>query len=131
MASIGEGMLIRASRGLLPALPGMNGPVNTRRMDEVSALLETFQSALVTQDQLSLQNSTTPFMMSPTGNVARIQAIIELVRSLVQYVSDSRSREEAGPLVEEVRSVVQLVAVEVLEIRGARAMRSILRLQSS
>jgi hypothetical protein len=118
MASIGEGMLIRASRGILPALPGMNGPVNTRRMDEVSALLETFQDALVTKE-------------TDVGNkllTARAQAMMELLSGLNQYVSDSNSREEYGPLVDEVRSVFQLVALEVLEIRGSRAMRSVLRL---
>lgn len=125
MASIGEGMLIKASRGLLPVLPGMNGPVNSRRMDEVSALIETFQNALITQEY-SNKNAN-----NPNRGFARMQAMIELVRELAQYASDSSLREEAGPLLEEVRSVIQLVALEVLEIRGSRTLRTVLRLQTT
>lgn len=126
MASIGEGMLLKASRGILPVLPGMNGPVNSRRMDEVSALVETFQNALVTQE-----NDKDTSSESSRGGIGRMQAMIELVRELSQYANDSSLRDEAGPLLEEVRSVIQLVAVEVLEIRGSRTLRTVLRLQPS
>jgi hypothetical protein len=125
MASIGEGMIIKASLGLLPALPGMNGPVNTRRMDEASSLIETLQDALISQSgNEDGQNSS-------NGGMARIQAMIELVRELSQYISDSRLREENSPLLDQVQSVIQMVAVEVLEIRGSRAVRNMLRLQPS
>jgi hypothetical protein len=119
MASIGEGMLIKASGGFLRPLPGMNGPVNSRRMDEVSALLETIQDALVTQS-------------SDEGIVtARMTVMMDLLSELSQYIGDSRTRDEAIPLLNEIQSVIQMVAVEVLEIRGSRAMRTVLRLQAS
>jgi hypothetical protein len=119
MASIGEGMLIDVSGGFLRPLPGMNGPVNSRRMDEVTALLETIQDAMVTQ------NSNDSIVTT------RMTAMMELLRELSQYLSNSRVREEAVPLLNEVQSVIQMVAVEVLEIRGSRAMRSVLRLQTT
>ena len=50
MASVGEANLLRLSRGILPVLPGMNGPVNTRRMEEFSLMMETFRDALVVED---------------------------------------------------------------------------------
>jgi hypothetical protein len=124
MASIGEGILIKASRGIIPVLPGMNGPVNSRRMDEVSALVETFQNALVTQENSPATNNAIS-----RGGLPRMQAMIELIRELTQYISDSSLREETEPLFDEVRSVIQLVAVEVLEIRGSRTLRTVLRLQ--
>jgi hypothetical protein len=119
MASIGEGMLINASGGFLRPLPGMNGPVNSRRMDEVTALLETIQDAMVTQNS--------------DGSIVttRMDAMMDLLQELSQYFSDSRTRDEAVPLLNEVQSVIQMVAIEVLEIRGSRAMRSVLRLQSN
>jgi hypothetical protein len=128
MASIGEGMLIKASRGILPVLPGMNGPVNSRRMDEVSELIDTFQNALVTQEN---NNNDASSSETPQGGIARMQAMMELAREISQYASDSSLRDEAGPLLEEIRSVIQLVAVEVLEIRGSRTLRTVLRLQPS
>ena len=125
MASIGEGMLIKASRGFLPTLPGMNGPVNDRRMEEVSALIETFQDALITQENGANHN------LSPNvSGMARIQTMIELLQELSQYVRDLRFRKESQPIIDQIQSVIQMVAVEVLEIRGSRAVRSILRLQN-
>ena len=44
---------------------------------------------------------------------------------MIAIVSDDRQREEAMPILQEVTSVFQIVAVEVLEIRGSRAMRNI------
>lgn len=58
-----------------------------------------------------------------------MEAIMEIFRGAGAFLSDSRMREEAGPLLEELQSVIQMVAVEVLEIRGSRAMRSILNLR--
>ncbi len=73
MASIGEANLLRFTRGFLPPLPGMNGPVNNKRMEELQLVLEA--------------------------------------------------------MLAEISSVAQMVAVEVLEIRGTRAMRDMLRLE--
>jgi len=97
----------------LPQLPGMNGPVDSRRMAEIQIVLQTFQEALVVRGQ-------------DTGR-DRLDAIVELFRSAISFLSDPRMREEAGPLLEELQSVAQMVAVEVLEIRGSRAMRAVLR----
>jgi hypothetical protein len=118
MASIGEANLIRMSRGLFPKLPGMNGPVNARRMDEINSMMETFRDALIIQNNDSYNGRQSP---------ARMEAIMEIFRAVSSFLSDTRLRRETEPLIEEVLSVVQLVAVEVLEIRGSRAMRSILQ----
>jgi hypothetical protein len=116
MASIGEANLFRATSGLLPKLPGMNGPVNDRVMREMRMMLDTFQDAVAV-------NETTG------GNVgARMEALRELLDELSTLLADERLRKDAGPLLDEVRSVIQMVALEVLEIRGSRAMRSILSL---
>lgn len=115
MASIGEANLVRLSRGLLPALPGMNGPVNTKRMDEIRTVVDTFQSAL-------LMNTS-----DNGGGPARMEAIMEVFREVTSFLSDERIRQDRGPLLDELVSVIQMVAVEVLEIRGSRAVRSILR----
>lgn len=120
MASIGEANLIR--RGLLPVLPGMNGPVNTKRMDEISVLVETLQDAL-----LSSRNSDD----GTASGQARMQAIMEIFRAASAFLSDERIREDAEPLLQELQSVIQMVAVEVLEIRGSRAVRDIFRVPVS
>ena len=142
LASMGEANLLRSSGGLLPALPGMNGPINTRRMDEIRMMLETFQNALVAQDErdddqlrLGPQNSgdgnlvAGPFSVAQEGR-ARIQTVIEILRVISSHLGDERLRNNSGPLLEELRNVAQMVAVEVLEIRGSRAMRSVLRIGS-
>lgn len=113
MASIGEGNLLQATNGLLPPLPGMNGPVNRRVMNEMSMMLDTFRNAL-TVDGVE-------------GEESRILAMRQLLDELRVVLTDQRLREDSEPLLQEVRSVIQMVAVEVLEIRGSRAMRSILR----
>ena len=64
------------------------------------------------------------------GGDARMEAIMELFREASRILGDARLRQEAGPLLEELQSVIQMVAVEVLEIRGSRAMRSILNVSS-
>lgn len=115
MASIGEAYLLRFTQGMLPPLPGMNGPVNSRRMDELKLLLDTFQDAIVVNRG------------GPQGQ-ARMEGIMELLRELVALLNDNRLRDDAGPVLAEIQSVFQLVAVEILEIRGSRAMRSVLRL---
>lgn len=118
MASVGEARLLQATNGFLPPLPGMNGPVNERVMSEMRMMLDTFQDALAVEGN-----------EKDTGlGRARIAAMQELISEVGALLRDERLREDAGPLLEEVRSVIQMVAVEVLEIRGSRAMRSILRL---
>jgi hypothetical protein len=122
MASIGEANLLRLSRGLFPVLPGMNGPVNTRRMDEISMMLGTFQDALIVEGR-----STESDGSKDSKSLARMEAIIEIFRAVSGFLSDARLRQDTEPLLEELQSVIQMVAVEVLEIRGSRAMRAILR----
>jgi hypothetical protein len=111
MASMGEANLLKSFR-LLPSLPGMKGPVNPRRMQEMQLLVQTVQTAL-------LQRRTS------TGNNS--MAIMQLARELMALLNDERMREDAGPILEEIQSVIQLVALEVLEIRGSRMMRSVLQ----
>lgn len=119
VASMGEANLLRATNGLLPALPGMNGPVNERVMEEMRMMLDTFQNALNVEESRNLG----------TGQ-ARLEAMRQLLDEVGFLLADERLRQDAGPLLDEVRSVIQMVAVEVLEIRGSRAMRSLLRLPS-
>lgn len=116
MASVGEANLKRQSGGILPLLPGMNGPVNSKRMDEMSVALETFQDALLVNNGKN------------NPSQARMDAIMQVFRAVTEFFSDERIRQDAGPLLEQLQSVIQMVAVEVLEIRGTRAVRSILRL---
>jgi len=118
MASIGEANLLRLSRGLIRPLPGGNGPVNNRRMEELQALLDVVQSAIVVDGAgASVEQSR-----------ERLQAIAEVIQELMAFLGDERRRGEFEPILAEVSSVVQEVAVRVLEIRGTRAMRSVLRL---
>lgn len=139
LASIGEANLLRSAGGLLPALPGMNGPINTRRMDEIRMMLETFQNALIVQenDAYHLPNEgnergyALPGSLAVVQGRARIQTLIEVLREISSHLGDERLRRNSGPLVAELQSVIQMVAVEVLEIRGSRAMRSVLRVGSS
>jgi hypothetical protein len=56
---------------------------------------------------------------------ARLEAMRQLVTEIATLVTDERIRDDAEPLLDEVRSVIQMVAVEVLETRGSRAMRAI------
>jgi hypothetical protein len=124
MASIGEANLLRLSRGLIPVLPGMNGPVNQRRMDDISLMLTTMREALIVDNGPS--DGGQPG--NDHKNLARRETLVGLVRAVSGFLGDARFRNDAEPLLEELQSVIQMVAVEVLEIRGSRAMRSILRL---
>jgi hypothetical protein len=141
MASIGEANLFRVTNGLIPPLPGMNGPVNTRVMSEMKMILDTFQSALAADDGKrrgsSLSSGTTSNSSGVGGGVAaaaaasgqaRLLAMRQVLDEVANLLTDERLREDAEPLLEEIVSVVRMVAVEVLEIRGSRAMRSILQL---
>lgn len=120
MASIGESRLLQATNGILPPLPGMNGPINDRVMSEMRMMLDTFQDAMTVEEENN----------NNTGR-ARVEAMQQLISEIGTLLTDERLRDDAGPLLDEVRSVIQMVAVEVLEIRGSRAMRSILQLTPS
>lgn len=119
MASIGEGNLLRISRGLIRPLPGGNGPVNDRRMAEIRSVLDVVESALAIEGGTVEQGRE------------QVESIVELLRGFITFVSDRRQWEEAAPILSEIQSVSQMVAVEVLEIRGRRAMRNALRLMPS
>jgi hypothetical protein len=67
--------------------------------------------------------------LTPAAATARIESIVELFREASDFIGDARLRQQAGPMMEELQSVIQMVAVEVLEIRGARAMRNILNVR--
>ena len=109
----------------------MNGPVNTRRMDEISMMLETFRDAIIVQrdnnnDGASEENFPNNHSWSPM-ELARTETVLELVRAVSSFIRETRQRRDAEPLLEELLSVIRMVAVEILEIRGSRAMRSILQ----
>jgi len=120
MASIGEANMLRLSRGIIRPLPGGNGPVNERRMEEVKAVLNTVQAAV--------RESYGSYGGRDDSGVARIEAGLEFIKGILELSQDSKRREEVAPVLAEIQSVIQLVAVEVLEIRGARAMRNALNL---
>eukprot|EP00529_Nitzschia_sp_RCC80_P004028 CAMPEP_0113490756 /NCGR_PEP_ID=MMETSP0014_2-20120614/27209_1 /TAXON_ID=2857 /ORGANISM="Nitzschia sp." /LENGTH=967 /DNA_ID=CAMNT_0000384535 /DNA_START=35 /DNA_END=2934 /DNA_ORIENTATION=+ /assembly_acc=CAM_ASM_000159 len=116
MASIGEANLLRVTNGLLPPLPGMNGPVNRKVLSEMGMLVDTFRNALA----MDPQRTTTTSSNGGTGsssNIAtaneadRLAAFRQLVDEMSMLLRDERLREDAGPLLEEVRSVIQMVAV--------------------
>lgn len=138
LASMGEANLLRTTNNILPVLPGMNGPINTRRMDEIRMMLETFEDALVTPGNNGQHDSGIDDNSFNAGNGAlavaqgraRLEAMIEIWREISTHLGDERLRKNSGPLLAEVQSVTQMVAVEVLEIRGSRAMRSILQVGS-
>ena len=106
-ASIGEKNLLRFSRGLIRPLPGGNGPVNSRRMEEVGSFLETLQNALVLEGNVA------------EAGKARAESLIAILREAAVIFADDKRRDEAMPILQEVTNVFQLVAVEVLEIRGS------------
>ena len=107
IASTGEANLFKLSRGLIRPLPGGNGPVNTKRIEEISMLLETIQTAV-------------------DGSSSDKESILPMLREVGTILTDEKMRQNARPLLDEVISVFQLVTVEVLEKRGSRAMRSLL-----
>lgn len=115
MASMGEANLLRLSRGLIRPLPGGNGPINTRRIEELNLFIDTLQNA---------------FQGNITGQ-ARMETIMTILREAVAIISDEKRRENAMPLLEEVLQVFRMVAVQVLEMRASRAMRSMLNLPTT
>jgi len=117
MASIGEANLLRLSRGLIRPVPGGNGPVNTRRIEELRLFFDTIQNAMVEGDGDITEKGR-----------ARMESLMTILQEMVAIISDSDRMEDVMPLVQEVVNVFQMVAVQVLEIRGYRAMRNMLQL---
>ena len=112
LASSGEESLMLVSRGLIRPLPGGLGPINQSRMKEIQDLLELVISAVTERAKDRGSND--------------IGIILELMNELILIVSDEKRRKEAEPILSEITSVAQLVAAEVLEIRGRRAIRRLL-----
>ena len=121
MASIGEANLLRVSRGLIRPLPGGNGPINKRRMVELRAVVEIIQAAIEVDDNTN----------DGTNRQERLELAREFATGLLSLFTDEKRRELAAPILAELTSVIQLVAVEVLEIRSSRAIRGVLGLASA
>ena len=119
MASAGEANLLRFSHGIIRPLPGGNGPVNVKRIEELNSFVDTLQNALAVNGNQDDMDSR-----------KRIESLFSLINEVVTVLSDEKRREESKPLLDEVSSVVRLVAVKVLEKRGSRAMRNVLNLSS-
>ena len=115
MASMGESSLLRLSRGLVRPLPGGNGPVNTRRIEEMRELVDVLQTALVVGEENKDEQRQ-----------ERLKLAGEFAQTLLSLFSDEERRELAAPLLAELTNVIQMVAVEVLEIRSSRAIRNVL-----
>lgn len=115
MASMGESTLLNLSRGLVRPLPGGNGPINTKRMEEMKAVVDVLQSALlVGEEDVGEQRKE------------RMELAGEFAQGVLLVFSDEERRELAAPILAELTSVIQMVAVEVLEIRSSRAIRGVL-----
>ena len=134
MASTGEANLLRISGGFIRPLPGGNGPVNEKRMEEIRGLLDMVQSAMtidVPNNGSGTRGLSNAVNNDDGDNIVemgreRMEAIMELLQGLVTVLGDERRREEAAPIFAEIQSVIRMVTVEVLEIRGSRAIRNIL-----
>lgn len=119
MASIGENNILELSRGLIRPLPGGNGPINTKRMEEIRAVVDVLQSAFLMKGN-SDENSQ--------KKKERVELAQEFAKEMFLLLNDDERRETAAPILAELTNVVQLVAVEVLEIRSSRAIRRVLRM---
>ncbi len=122
MASMGESNLLRLSKGLIRPLPGGNGPINAKRIEEIKAVVDVLQSALVIGETNSGGDK---------NRVERIEFAREFAQAILLLVSDEERREFVSPILAELTSVIQMVAVEVMEIRSSRAIRSVLGLASA
>ena len=121
MASMTESNLLRLSRGLVRPLPGGNGPINTRRMEEIKALVDVLQAALLVNEDNN----------GDAKRQERLDLAREFALGIFSLFSDEERRELAAPILAELTSVIQLVAVEVLEIRSSRAIRGVLGLSTA
>lgn len=117
MASIGESNLLRLSRGFV-RLPGGNGPINSKKMEEMKAVLKSFSVLLANEREENKSEQGKEQM-----KMAR-----EVIQNGLLLFNDQESRELAAPIFGELASVIQLVAVEVLEIRSSRAIRGLFKI---
>lgn len=122
MASMGESNLLRLSKGLIRPLPGGNGPINTKRIEEIKAVVDVLQSAVV----IGETNSG-----GENNREERIELAREFAQAILLLVSDEERREFVSPILAELTGIIQMVAVEVMEIRSSRAIRSVLGLASA
>lgn len=120
MASMGESNLLRLSRGLIRPLPGGNGPINTRRIEEIKAVTDVLQSALLMSD----------YKIGGEHRQERIELAREFAQAIFLLVNDEERREFVSPVLAELMNVIQMVAVEVMEIRSSRAIRNVLGIAS-
>lgn len=111
LASSGEANILRVTRGLIRPLPGGLGPVNESRMLEIQSVADLMVSAISER----------------TNERGNMEVFMELSSELLSILGDEKKRKEAEPIISEVSNVATLVAAEVLEIRGRRALRSFLK----
>jgi hypothetical protein len=64
-------------------------------------------------------------LVNRNGDGNQAAAIGELFREAVAFLNATNNRSDSL-LLDELQSVIRMVAVEVLEIRGSRAMRTIM-----
>ena len=114
MASMGERKLLRLSRGLIRPLPGGNGPINTRRMEEMKIVASVLQSALVSGETKS----------GGSYPMERLESAKEFAQGLLFLLREEQGR--AAPILAELTNVIILVAVQIIEIRSSRAIRGVL-----
>merc|ERR1711862_1045054 len=126
LASVGEKNLLRLSRGLIRPLPGGLGPVNSQRMQEIQSVFDMIQSALQSTEEQIINNDGT-LKQSILKQRQRQRRLFEFLREFLALIIDEQKRQEISPIFQEIYSVCQNVAVEVLEIRGKRALRNMLQ----
>ena len=79
-------------------------------------MIEVLQSALSVDDDADKRGND------------RLELVRGLTQELLLILNDPTRRELVEPILEEVTSVIQMVAVEVLEIRSSRAIRDVIGL---
>lgn len=131
-ASMGEANLLRISGGVLRPLPGGNGPINERRMEEIRVVANIVQSALAggeADDDEFVGEGGGAAETQRRRRKDRQELVGELGGELIALLNDPVRREMAAPVLGELSSVFQMVAVEVLEIRSSRAIRGVLGIE--
>ena len=84
-------------------------------MKEIRALLDMLQVTFTRKNKDGQ-------LLSEQNNVM----VMDIFKELYEIVTDRKKMEGARPILAEFASVAQMVAVEILEIRGSRAMRKTL-----
>lgn len=120
MASMGENNILELSRGFIRPLPGGNGPINIKRMEEIRAVADVLQSALLMKSSDDEDGDR--------KRQERLELAREFAEEMLLLLGDEERRESAAPILSELANVVQMVAVEILEIRSSRAIRRVLGL---